>query len=184
MKTTGFKKMEVWTIVFSLIFALALTTAEAQKKFIIAGTGDYTMIEGQVFNIDDAEGHSLTLNNYEGNNISTGETEWMHNARAFNISFNDVTKGNGVHQGYVTIEKGSDRIVSQWEGKITTILSEEGKPVTTFRGNMWWTDATGKYKGMHGVATYKGWFTSEKTYTVEWEGEFWKKENLSEKMTR
>ena len=181
MKTQGLKKMEVWTIVFSLIFTLALTTAEAQKKFKIAGTGEYTMIEGQAFNIEDTEGHTMTLNKAEGKNISTGETEYMHNTRAVNVSFNDVTKGNGPHQGYVTIEKGSDKIVSQWEGKITTKLSDEGKPVTTFKGKMWWVSATGKYENMHGVATYKGWFTSEKTYTVEWEGEYYKKDNKQPK---
>lgn len=175
MKTTAFKKTEAWTIVFSLIFTLALTTAEAQQKFKIAGTGEYTMIEGQAFNISDAEGHQVRLNKAEGNNLSTGETEWMHNARAINISFTDVTKGNGFHQGYATIEKGNDRIVSQWEGKMKTVMSDEGKPITTFEGKMWWTDATGKYKGMHGVANYKGHFTSESTYTVEWKGEYWKK---------
>ncbi|MFW6257487.1 MAG: hypothetical protein ACOC11_01770 [Prolixibacteraceae bacterium] len=175
MRTTAIKKTEVWTIVFSLIFTLALTTAEAQQKFKIAGTGDYTVVEGKDFNIDDAEGHIVRLNKWEGNNLSTGETEYMHNARTVNIAFNDVTKGNGLHNGYVIIEKGNDKVVTQWEGKITTTLSEEGHPVTSFRGNMWWTDATGKYKGIHGVATYKGWFTSEKTYTVEWEGEYWKK---------
>jgi hypothetical protein len=175
MKTKGLKKMEVWAIVFSLIFTLALTTAEAQQKFKIAGTGNYTNVEGKAFNIDDAEGHTVMLNKWDGNNISKGETEWMHNALAVNISFNDVTKGNGLHHGYVTVEKGSDRIVVKWEGKITTTLSNEGKPVTTFKGNMWWVNATGKYENMHGVATYKGWFTSEKSYTVEWEGEYWKK---------
>jgi len=177
MKKTGLKKMEAWAIVFSLIFTLALTTAEAQQKFKMAGTGEYTMIEGQAFDINDAEGHMVRLNKAEGNNLSTGKTEWMHNGRAVNISFTDVTKGNGFHQGYVTVEKGNDKIVSRWEGKMTTKLSEDGQPVTTFRGNMWWTDATGKYKDMHGVATYKGHFTSENTYRVEWEGEYWKKDN-------
>ncbi|HSH52707.1 MAG TPA: hypothetical protein VK982_13360, partial [Bacteroidales bacterium] len=97
MKTKGLKKMKVWAIVFGLIFTLALTTAEAQQKFKIAGTGEYTMIEGQAFNISDAEGHQVRLNKAEGNNISTGETKWMQNARAVNISFTDVTMGNGLH---------------------------------------------------------------------------------------
>ncbi|WP_372950631.1 hypothetical protein [Mariniphaga sp.] len=181
MKTTGSKKMEVWAIVVSLIFTLAFTTTEAQQKFKMAGTGEYTMIEGQAFNISDAEGHQVRLNKAEGNNLSTGETEWMHNARAINISFTDVTMGNGFHQGYATIEKGNDRIVSQWEGKMKTVMSDAGTPLTTFEGNMWWTDATGKYKDMHGVATYKGHFTSENTYMVEWKGEYWKKDNQQAK---
>lgn len=33
MKTKKFKKVEAWAIVFSLIFTLAFTTAEAQQKF-------------------------------------------------------------------------------------------------------------------------------------------------------
>jgi hypothetical protein len=177
MKTQGLKKMVALMVVFSLIFTLGLTTAKAQQKFKMAGTGDYTMVEGQAFKIEDTEGHMMTLGKAEAKNISTGETEWMHNARTVNISFNDVTKGNGIHQGYATIEKGSDRIVSQWKGKITTTLSDQGQPVTTFEGNMWWTEATGKYENMDGVATYKGLFTSENTYTVEWKGEYWKKDN-------
>jgi len=184
MKTTAFKKTEVWTIVFSLIFTLALSTAEAQQKFKMAGTGNYTEVDGKGFNIDDAQGHAVYLNKYEANNISTGETEWMHNARTVNIALNDITKGNGSHHGYWTLEKGSDRIVLQYEGKITNTLSEEGNPVTTFNGKARWVNATGKYENMHGVATYKGWSIAPGTYTVEWEGEFWKKENLSEKMTR
>jgi hypothetical protein len=175
MKTTAFKKTEAWAIVFSLIFTLALTTAEAQQKFKMAGTGDYTMIEGQAFTISDAEGHMVRLNKAEGNNLSTGETEWMQNARAINISFADVTMGNGFHQGYVIIEKDGNKIVSRWEGEMKTVMADEGTPLTTFEGKMWWTDATGKYKDMHGVASYKGHFTSENTYRVEWKGEYWKK---------
>ncbi len=181
MKTKKFKKVKAWAIVFSLIFTLVLTTAEAQQKFKIAGTGEYSMIEGQAFNIEDANGHIVRLNKAEGNNLSTGETEWMHNARAVNISFTDVTMGNGFHQGYVIIEKSNDKIVSRWEGKMTTKLSAEGQPVTTFEGDMWWTDATGKYENMHGVATYKGHFTSENSYKVEWEGEYFEKDNQQTK---
>lgn len=177
MKTKGLKKMKVWAIVFGLIFTLALTTAEAQQKFKIAGTGEYTMIEGQAFNISDAEGHQVRLNKAEGNNISTGETKWMQNARAVNISFTDVTMGNGFHQGYVIIEKDNDKIVSRWEGKMTTKRSADGRPVTSFEGNMWWIEATGKYANMHGTATYKGHFTSENTYSVEWKGEYFKKDD-------
>lgn len=177
MKTDEVEKMKIRTILFGLIILMALTTAEAQQKFKIAGSGDYTMIDGKAINIEDAKSHTMSLNEYEGNNISTGETEYMHNAQVVNISFNDVTKGNGKHQGYVTIKKGNDRIVSQWEGKITTTLSDEGKPITSFKGNMWWIEATGQYENMHGIATYKGHFTSENTYTVEWEGEYSKKDN-------
>ncbi|MCA1758509.1 MAG: hypothetical protein LC658_01965, partial [Bacteroidales bacterium] len=169
MKTTGFKKMEAWAIVLSLIFTLALTTAEAQQKFKIAGTGEYTNytnVDGKSFNIDDAEGHTVSLNKYEANNISTGETEWMHNARTVNIALNDITKGNGSHHGYWTFEKGSDRIVLQYEGKITNTLSEEGNPVTKINGKARWVNATGKYENMHGVVTYKGWSTPQNNFTV------------------
>ncbi len=173
MKAIGLTKINAWAVAFSLIFTLGLTTAEAQQKFKTAGTGDYTITDGKAIIIDDAEGHEVRLSKAEGKNISTGETEWMHNARTVNISFADVTMGNGIHQGYVTLENGSDKIVSQWEGKMTTTLSDDGNPVTTFVGNMWWVEATGKYENMHGVATYKGWFISENTYRVEWEGEYW-----------
>ncbi len=177
MKTTELKKKEVLTILFCLIFTLALTTAEAQQKFKIAGKGNYSSVDGKAFNIEDAQGHTVFLNKYEANNISTGKTEWMHNARIVNIALNDITKGIGSHHGYWTFEKGSDRVVLQYEGKITNTLSDEGNPVTTFNGKARWINATGKYENMHGVATYKGWSTPQNSYTVEWEGEYWEKDN-------
>lgn len=175
MKTKALTKISAWSVVFSMILVLGFTTAHTQEKFKMAGTGEFTFSDGKEFNIDDVEGHTIRINKAEGKNISTGETEWMHNARTVNTSFADVIQGNGSHQGYITLENGGDKVVSQWEGKMITKLSTDGKPVTTFEGNMWWVEATGKYENMHGVATYKGWFTSQNTYRVEWEGEYWKK---------
>jgi hypothetical protein len=52
----------------------------------------------------------------------------------------------------------------------------DGTPITSFKGRMWWIKATGKFENMQGEGTYKGWFTSETSYVVEWEGEYYLKE--------
>ena len=58
------------------------------------------------------------------------------------------------------------------EGKTTTILSPEGKPITTFEGIISFIKGTGKYKNIQGSGTYKGKLVSSVIIVNEWEGEY------------
>lgn len=129
----------------------------------------------QEYEIPDQEGHLVSLRHAEGTNESFGEFDFMQGAHVVNLSFDDLVKGNGPHQGYATLSKGNDLVVSKWEGKITTRLNEDNVPVTGFEGTNWWIKTAGKYANMEAKGIYRGYFTSESTYMVEWEGEFWMK---------
>jgi hypothetical protein len=91
------------------------------------------------------------------------------------MSFSDLVMGNGPHQGYTEMEKNGDLVISKFDGRIVTTLSADGKPITSFSGTMYWIKSAGQFINMQGGGTYKGHFTSETSYEVEWEGEYWNK---------
>ncbi len=142
------------------------------KKTKIAGKSNLKFTDNTIFEIGDVENHRLSLRKAEGINDSRGETGFMDGARVINISFSDVINFNGPHQGYVIMEKDGIKIISKWEGIIRTDISNEGKPVPTFKGTMEWIKTAGKYENMKGEFKYDGYFTSESEYTVVWEGEY------------
>ncbi len=144
------------------------------KKTKIAGKSNLRFTENTIFEIGDVENHKLSLRKAEGINDSRGETGFMDGARVTNLSFSDAINFNGPHQGYVIMENDGSKIISKWEGIIKTDLSNEGKPVPTFKGTMEWIKTTGQYNDMKGKFNYDGYFTSQSEYVVKWEGEYWK----------
>jgi len=172
MQILNLKKTMLLFIIFTLIFSLGVTTSEGQQKTKIAGrmTAAYTKVERM--DVGDVENHIVLLSESQGTNINTGKSEFMDGARVVNLSFSDLVQGNGPHQGYITIVKNGDTVISKWEGKITTTLSDEGTPIITFEGTMSWIKATGQFENMHGSGTYTGRFISDSDYTVDWQGEY------------
>jgi hypothetical protein len=148
----------------------------AQKKFKCAGkqTAAYTVRE--VVEVGDTEGHSLILLKSEGFNESTGEHKFMDGAEVVWFAISDYIKGNGPHTVYTKMSLNDDVIHGKAEGKTTTVLSPEGKPVTTFEGTMSFTKGTGKYKNIQGSITYQGRLVSSVIIVNEWEGEYFIKE--------
>lgn len=143
------------------------------KKTKIAGKMTYNFTEHETFEVGDVEGHIVSLRKAEGTNFNLGQNEFMDGAKTVNFSFDDLVKGNGPHQGYSKIEKNGDLVISKWEGKIVTTLSADGKPIPSFSGNMHWIKSTGQFANIQGGGSYKGHFTSETSYVVEWKGEYW-----------
>ena len=156
----------------ALVFAFFVATSMAQQKTKIAGKMTCAYVMQKKLDVGDTEGHVISLAQSEGTNVSTGENEFMDGARIVNMSFSDVIKGNGPHQGYLKHEKNGNSTFTGWNGKITTIFSDEGTPIITFEGIFTYIRGTGKFEGIQGSGTYKGRFISEKEYTVEWEGEY------------
>jgi hypothetical protein len=149
--------------------------SDDSRETKITGKMTFNFTEQETFEIGDVEGHILSLRKAEGTNINTGKPEFMDGAVAVNFSFDDLVKGNGPHQGYSTLTKNGDTIVTKWEGKIITILTAAGIPIPSFEGTMEWIKATGQYENMQGKGHYKGHFSSETSYNVEWEGKYWNK---------
>jgi len=156
----------------ALIFALGVTTSTAQQKTKVSGKMTVAYTKQERIDVGDVEGHLISLSESEGINVSTGKPEFMNGAQVVNLSFADLVKGNGPQQGYVKNTKKGDTAIAKWEGKITTTLSAEGTPITTFEGTFSWIKGTGQFENIQGNGTYKGGFISKTIYTVDWEGEY------------
>lgn len=172
MQMLTFKRSTTLFISFALIFALSVTTSRAKEKTKIAGTMTISYTKQETLDVGDTEEHIVALSEGEGVHVSTGKHKFMDGAQLVNISFGDLVKGNGPHQGYVRLTQKGETVFARWEGKITTTLSPEGTPVTTFEGSFSFITGTGQFKNIQGSGTYKGGFISRTIYTVEWEGEY------------
>jgi hypothetical protein len=137
----------------------------------IAGTFEAKYAQQHPLPVPDAAGHALVLGRVEGVNRSTGPTLYMDKGKVTNFEFADLTQGNGPQQGYISMSQGADSVISKWNGKVTTTLSPEKTPITTFEGTWTKVKGTGRYADITGKGTYKGRFTSQTQYTVDWSGE-------------
>jgi len=162
-------------ISIALIFIFCVSTSSAQEKIKIAGKITNTVTEDYQIKVGDVEDHTFTINKSEGTNISSGENSFMDSAAVVNHNFSDLIKGNGTNEGYVILSKEDDTVVAKWKGKVTTTISSENTPIITFEGTYNYTRGKGHFENIQGSGTYKGKYTSEKTYTAEWEGEYFTK---------
>jgi len=137
----------------------------------VAGTFTVKYAEQHSLPVPDAGGHALMLGRVAGVNRSTGQSPYMDQAKVISLEFGDLVQGNGTHQGYITFSQGVDSVISKWNGKVTTTLSPDKKPMTSFAGTWTKVKATGRYQDIAGKGTYKGRFISQTEYTVDWEGE-------------
>ncbi len=143
-----------------------------ESKTKINGKQTFNLIEVKEFDIVDTEGHEISLRKAEGINKSSGQSAFMNDAKLINMSFDDLVMGNGPHEGYSTMDKDGYIGVTKWRGKIETKMQDE-KPVITFTGTFKFVSGTGALKQIvGGSGTYKGYFTSETSYEVDWEGEY------------
>lgn len=137
----------------------------------IAGTFTMRYVTQEKLSIPDVAGHLLLLTESQGTNRNSGPADFMAGAQVAIRELADLAQGNGSHQGYVTLWHGADSTVVKFNGKVTTTMSPDGSPRTTFRGS--WTEVrgTGQYVGIQGGGTYKGAFSSPTDFTVDWVGE-------------
>lgn len=142
------------------------------QKTKIAGKHTFAFTTQKTINVGDTEDHIISLSAYEGFNVSTGKNKFMDGAQNVGMGFSDLFKGNGPDQGYGNFSLNGDVIFWKYQGKFTTILSPEGKPVTTFEGAWTYTKGTGKYENIQGSGTFKGKFSSRTIFIADWEGEY------------
>ncbi len=172
MEKALLNRLTALIIGLALIIAFTPTMTAAQQMTKIAGEIKEAYVKQDSIVVGDAEGHNLTLAISEGLNVSTAAHEFMEGARTVVYSFGDLVGGSGPHQGYIKFTKNGDSAFAKWEGKVTTTLSAEGAPATTFEGTNTWIKGTGKFENIQGNGTYKGKFTSKTENTVEWESKY------------
>jgi len=172
MRKTLFVRSLALLVSVAVVLALAATTSIAQQKIKVSGKMTQTYTKQEKLDIGDVEGHTMTLAQESGTNVSTGEHKMLDGAELVNMMFSDLVKGNGPHQGYVTLTKDGDTVMASWNGNVTTVMSKEGKPNITFKGTFTWIKGMGQYANIQGTGTYSGSFISETTNVAEWEGEY------------
>jgi hypothetical protein len=151
--------------------AATLETAPLRESVRISGVFTMQVGQQQALPVAGPADPILLLTQSSGTNRSTGKSPYMDGARVINREIADLTQGNGSHQGYLTDIHGSDTTVTRWQGKVTTKLGPDQKPVTAFAGTWSKVAGTGRYEGVTGTGSYTGRMTSPTAYTVEWTGE-------------
>ncbi len=172
MEKALFNRLTALFVGLAFILAFTPTMTAAQEMTKIAGEIKAVYTKQDTAAVGDTEKHNLTLAISEGPNASTAEHKFMDGAQMVNYSFGDLVGGNGPHQGYTIFTKNGDSAYAKWQGKVTTTLSAEGVPATTFEGTTTWIKGTGKFENIQGTGTYKGEFISKTEYAVSWEGKY------------
>jgi hypothetical protein len=138
------KKVMLLLISLASIFALGVTTSIAQEKIKFSGKQYWVVTKVEVMNVDDIEGHVLSLGESKGVDVVTGD-QFVTKGSV------DLVKGNGSHWGYSkVIDKDGDVRFIKYEGKVTTTLSPEGKPIITTEDTFSLIKGTGKWENAHG----------------------------------
>ena len=155
-----------------LVFMIGTTISCAQHPTKIAGKIASVYTKEERMDIGDTEKHTVILAKSEGTNESIGKVVYMDGAQVININFSDVIKGNGDHQGYIILAKNSDTTFAKYNGHVSTTMSPDNIPITSFEGTFSYIGGKGKFAGITGTGTYSGKFTSKNEYTVEWQSEY------------
>jgi len=162
------KRVMLLLISLASIFALGVTTSIAQEKIKISGKRYGVMTKLEMMNVDDIEGHAISISELKGVDVVTGD-------HFVSMSLNDgVIGGTGTIKGYSKIiDKDGDVRFETIETKTTFILSPEGKPIgVTMESTFSFTKGTGKWENIHGGGTGKGKFIAPEIFMVDWEGEY------------
>jgi hypothetical protein len=138
----------------------------------IAGSAELSYTKHETLDVPDAPGHQLLLGQTTGTDKNTGPTDYFADASAVNVETADLAQGNGPHQGYYTMGKGADTAVAKWHGTVTTTMSPDKQPMTSFSGTWRYVHGAGQYANLKGSGTYKGHFLAQDRYAVTWEGTY------------
>ena len=156
-------------ISLGLIFAFGVMTSIAQEKMKRSDKRYWFTIKTEVMKIDDTEGHVILIQEQRGVDVGSGMV--IHIKQSF-----DLVKGNGPFQGYSTnYYPDGSKMFFMGQGKLTTILSPEGKPIVTSEGTRSVIKGTGKWEGFQGSETLKYKAIAEGIGVLDWEGEYTKK---------
>ena len=162
-------KMVLFLAVASVVTGVGVSVVEAQVN-AMSGKATMKYTTRTVVPVGDVEGHAMSVGEAGGTNTNTGKWDFMSGATATSIGTHDLTKGNGPQSGYFILSKGDDKTVAKITGTVKTILSPEGKPLTSISGEWKYVACSGLYAGCTGQGVYQGNFISQEEYVVEFKG--------------
>ena len=135
------------------------------EKMEVSGKRYDVRISEKTVKIDDVEGHYVVINESIGADIKSG-------AQNFSTSVSDTIMGNGTSFGYFKIVMPDGAIAyGRADGKISTVLSPSGKPITSVEGT--WTVADMPWAGKlyEGNGTFSSRVIGPGISSTQYEGE-------------
>lgn len=159
-------------ILFVSFFTLVLPQGVSAAGTRIAGTFSGAYVKQDAEQVPEAPGYELRMGEVHGSNRSTGHTYYFDGADVVNRDESDLHRGTGPQSGFATFSKAGSAVVAAWHGRVTTVMSKEGQPRTSFRGTWRYIKGTGTFTGVRGQGTYSGHFTSKTAYVVDWKGSY------------
>lgn len=159
-------------IALAIIGSVGAARSTESRSIKVSGSAELTYSKQHALDVPDLPGHQLLAGETKGTNTNTGGGDFMSNVPVINLETADLTQGTGTHQGYYTMGKGADTLVAKWNGKVTTTMSAEGQPNTTFAGKWDYVHGAGRYARVKGNGTYQGQFLAKDRYAVSWEGNY------------
>jgi len=158
-------------VVSAVIFVGALVATEAAAQVnAMSGKSKVTITKREMIPVGDVEGHVLVLTEAGGANENTGKWAFMEGATTSGYSVMDLIRGNGTHAGYFILSKDNSLAVSKLTGTVKTVLSPEGKPLTSYSGEWKWVKCTGLFEGCTGQGVYQGTVIADKEILAEYRG--------------
>ena len=133
----------------------------------ISGAIAVKLTKQEMLPVSAQSGDMLMLAESHGTNKSSN---WMDDAEVVNKEIDFLLKGSGPQHGYITFAKGEDTVDVKWSGHVHTVMVN-GQPQISFHGTWEHVKGTGKYQGTQGKGSYKGRFTSQTDYVVDWVGQ-------------
>ena len=154
-------KIALLLISLFAIFFFSVTMSFAEP---VKGKRFGTFESKATVKIGDAEGHILGIGESKGVDI-TNNSVWV------STSLSDLTNGNGTQQGHTVTMYKNGKTFGSFKGKVTTVMSDKGKPLVSFEGTWEFTGGTGEWANIQGKGTYKGKFIGPGIYTYDIQGE-------------
>ena len=165
------RRLGVVFVCLVLVLALRAANLSAEEITRISGKITATYTNQESIAVGDDDGHVLLLSTSAGKNVNTGKHAFMDGAQIVNMSSADLTRGCGVHHGYIEFTESGGVIYAEWKGYVTCLRATKGGS-KTFSGTLAFTKGTGKYEHISGNGTYWGEFISATEYFVEWQATY------------
>jgi hypothetical protein len=151
----------------TLLAAGSIATSLPIHADAISGAIAIKVTKQEVLPVTAQSGDMLMLAESHGTNKSGN---WMDDAEVVNKEIDFLLKGSGPQHGYITFSKGADSVDVKWSGYVQTMMVN-GQPRVSFHGTWEHVQGTGRYQGTKGKGTYKGHFTSQTEYVIDWVGQ-------------
>jgi len=161
------------SVMFTNVFSISGMVARAQQKYQIAGKQTTAVTRQERSDIADMENHMFSLSEWNGINVSSGDTEFMDGAQVVSFNIADLVQFSGPFQGCSLFSKKGESVFARFEGKLTTTLSSDGTPVSTMEGTFSFLNGSGQYENIRGGGTIKGRYIASNIVVWDVEGEYW-----------